>query len=129
MYLRFFFFKLKTAYEMRISDWSSGVCSSDLHFRHDRVVVRIPVGHGLAGLDRRAVLDRDGGAVRQLVAPALAAVGVEHGQLARARGRDQAALGEIGRGEGRERVCMSVVISSVAGTLQKKFTISHSQKN
>src|SRR3546814_9777608 len=26
----FFFFKQKTAYEMRISDWSSGVCSSDL---------------------------------------------------------------------------------------------------
>src|SRR3546814_10701125 len=26
----FFFFKKKTAYEMRISDWSSDVCSSDL---------------------------------------------------------------------------------------------------
>src|SRR3546814_2040777 len=26
----FFFFKPKTAYEMRISDWSSDVCSSDL---------------------------------------------------------------------------------------------------
>src|SRR3546814_6754566 len=33
MYLNlcFFFFKQKTAYEMRISDWSSDVCSSDLH--------------------------------------------------------------------------------------------------
>src|SRR3546814_1881186 len=30
----FFFFKQKTAYEMRISDWSSDVCSSDL--RHQR---------------------------------------------------------------------------------------------
>src|SRR3546814_4496922 len=29
----FFFFKQKTAYEMRISDWSSDVCSSDLVFR------------------------------------------------------------------------------------------------
>src|SRR3546814_5284018 len=29
----FFFFKQKTAYEMRISDWSSDVCSSDLHSR------------------------------------------------------------------------------------------------
>src|SRR3546814_9811541 len=29
-YLFFFFFKQKTAYEMRISDWSSDVCSSDL---------------------------------------------------------------------------------------------------
>src|SRR3546814_10287646 len=30
MILFFFFFKQKTAYEMRISDWSSDVCSSDL---------------------------------------------------------------------------------------------------
>src|SRR3546814_9550177 len=30
MLLLFFFFKQKTAYEMRISDWSSDVCSSDL---------------------------------------------------------------------------------------------------
>src|SRR3546814_2096046 len=29
----FFFFKQKTAYEMRISDWSSDVCSSDLSFQ------------------------------------------------------------------------------------------------
>src|SRR3546814_13331323 len=28
----FVFFKQKTAYEMRISDWSSDVCSSDLHY-------------------------------------------------------------------------------------------------
>src|SRR3546814_7333663 len=28
--LLFFFFKQKTAYELRISDWSSDVCSSDL---------------------------------------------------------------------------------------------------
>src|SRR3546814_2425875 len=27
-----FFFKQKTAYELRISDWSSDVCSSDLHY-------------------------------------------------------------------------------------------------
>src|SRR3546814_10229101 len=35
----FFFFKQKTAYEMRISDWSSDVCSSDLsddEIRHHR---------------------------------------------------------------------------------------------
>src|SRR3546814_3616515 len=30
VYFLFFFFKQKTAYEMRISDWSSDVCSSDL---------------------------------------------------------------------------------------------------
>src|SRR3546814_4006686 len=40
----FFFFKQKTAYELRISDWSSDVCSSDLdeigikqHARHRRL--------------------------------------------------------------------------------------------
>src|SRR3546814_10700058 len=30
LFVVFFFFKQKTAYEMRISDWSSDVCSSDL---------------------------------------------------------------------------------------------------
>src|SRR3546814_2270603 len=41
----FFFFKQKTAYEMRISDWSSDVCSSDLgppgstETAHDRQLV------------------------------------------------------------------------------------------
>src|SRR3546814_3829515 len=36
--LMFFFFKQKTAYEMRISDWSSDVCSSDLqHFITDEL--------------------------------------------------------------------------------------------
>src|SRR3546814_4993992 len=33
--LFFFFFKQKTAYEMRISDWSSEVCSSDLPLCND----------------------------------------------------------------------------------------------
>src|SRR3546814_9016308 len=33
LYTLFFFFKQKTAYEMRISDWSSDVCSSDLNGR------------------------------------------------------------------------------------------------
>src|SRR3546814_3546258 len=32
----FFFFKQKTAYEMRISDWSSDVCSSDLSGRRHK---------------------------------------------------------------------------------------------
>src|SRR3546814_3450486 len=37
-----FFFKQKTAYEMRISDWSSDVCSSDL-----RVLGRAPCAPGV----------------------------------------------------------------------------------
>src|SRR3546814_4739305 len=45
----FFFFKQKTAYEMRISDWSSDVCSSDLRAAHRRALGAqhrpAPVGH------------------------------------------------------------------------------------
>src|SRR3546814_7166227 len=37
MYMYFVFFKQKTAYEMRISDWSSDVCSSDLGVWPDEV--------------------------------------------------------------------------------------------
>src|SRR3546814_1672453 len=39
MFLLCFFFKQKTAYEMRISDWSSDVCSSDLPTLRDRAWV------------------------------------------------------------------------------------------
>src|SRR3546814_10853377 len=39
VYYVVFFFKQKTAYEMRISDWSSDVCSSDLGARLRRVGV------------------------------------------------------------------------------------------
>src|SRR3546814_1794893 len=39
MFIFIFFFKQKTAYEMRISDWSSDVCSSDL--KDDQVHVRV----------------------------------------------------------------------------------------
>src|SRR3546814_2611488 len=47
----FFFFKQKTAYEMRISDWSSDVCSSDLQvclegFDERRIHARGIVGRG-----------------------------------------------------------------------------------
>src|SRR3546814_10127361 len=42
--ISFFFFKQKTAYEMRISDWSSDVCSSDLNgsLRIERNRVALP---------------------------------------------------------------------------------------
>src|SRR3546814_4779048 len=55
----FFFFKQKTAYEMRISDWSSDVCSSDLA-RHEffnqaftGCVLGWLVDNGIAGDDGR----------------------------------------------------------------------------
>src|SRR3546814_9277046 len=38
----FFFFKQKTAYEMRISDWSSDVCSSDLTRPSDKCPPPLP---------------------------------------------------------------------------------------
>src|SRR3546814_3145249 len=56
-----FFFKQKTAYEMRISDWSSDVCSSDLFAQgafHPRVVV---AGALFDLLDERAGALRQGG--------------------------------------------------------------------
>src|SRR3546814_5500542 len=39
LFFIFFFFKQKTAYEMRISDWSSDVCSSDLGAQRDSPAV------------------------------------------------------------------------------------------
>src|SRR3546814_5528256 len=51
----FFFFKQKTAYEMRISDWSSDVCSSDLQDRDTR---RAAAEEARARLSQ-AIADRD----------------------------------------------------------------------
>src|SRR5690606_28925276 len=62
-----------------------------LHFRHDRVVMGIPGRDGLPGLDLHAVLRIDGRAIGQLVALALAAVLVEHRDLARTRHAHQVA--------------------------------------
>src|SRR3546814_7425459 len=45
----FFFFKQKTAYEMRISDWSSDVCSSDLLWHPHRRGRDCRGAHGRSG--------------------------------------------------------------------------------
>src|SRR3546814_4081468 len=46
----FFFFKQKTAYEMRISGWSSDVCSSDLRAQY-QFGAKLPVGpEGVIGV-------------------------------------------------------------------------------
>src|SRR3546814_5270573 len=87
----FFFFKQKTAYEMRISDWSSDVCSSDLCGAVDRAVAE---GHA-------AVADadyRDGGLRR--VRPCLDPQSLDEHVL---RVAD-----ETGRASCRERVCQYV---------------------
>src|SRR3546814_14958284 len=72
-----FFFKQKTAYEMRNSDWSSDVCSSDLIGGND---VRFPIAQSLSGGTQRLSLlgiarpgQKRGGATR-----ALAHVGNQH---------------------------------------------------
>src|SRR3546814_11220545 len=72
-----FFFKQKTAYEMRNSDWSSDVCSSDLIGGND---VRFPIAQSLSGGTQRLSLlgiarpgQKRGGATR-----ALAHVGHQH---------------------------------------------------
>src|SRR3546814_2649753 len=100
-----FFFKQKTAYEMRISDWSSDVCSSDLD----------GAAHQLQGVDREERIlaeGRDAVAANEplalplhllaLVSDALEIVGRRRvaGQLVDAA--------EIGRAPCRERVCQYV---------------------
>src|SRR3546814_6586849 len=52
----FFFFKQKTAYEMRISDWSSDVCSSDLGESH-AVVAQVVLKEIMVGIDGSAAGD------------------------------------------------------------------------
>src|SRR3546814_10770738 len=79
----FFFFKQKTAYEMRISDWSSDVCSSDL---------LLPAGHGVIVL---LLADRIG-AEQSLVTLGQILCGLQVG------------FGQIGRASCRERVCQYV---------------------
>src|SRR3546814_1739404 len=61
----FFFFKQKTAYEMRISDWSSDVCSSDLlREKLDFADAAAPALEVVAGTE--------GLALREMVADAVA---------------------------------------------------------
>src|SRR3546814_4808279 len=68
----FFFFKKKTAYEMRISDWSSDVCSSDLLAALDWIRSKVddgcryvpphavPVDEVIPARWRRSVIDEEG---------------------------------------------------------------------
>src|SRR3546814_19197429 len=132
MSLLFFLFKQKTAYEMRISDWSSDVCSSDLGARGaeligqwlkrhklpvDRIIaspaVRVTetldIFQPAAGLDAlEPHWDR-----RIYLASAATLIDV-----IRDPGRDAGHLlisghnpGQIGRASLRERVCQYVLIS------------------
>src|SRR3546814_6824507 len=89
----FFFFKQKTAYEMRISDWSSDVCSSDLVHGEAREMV----------LGDREEMVADPGQ-RQVGENLL--VLAEPFHVERQLGRPEQV--EIGRASCRERVCQYV---------------------
>src|SRR3546814_2033133 len=51
----FFFFKQKTAYEMRISDWSSDVCSSDLLIKARRAEMNANREMAVAHLKKKGI--------------------------------------------------------------------------
>src|SRR3546814_7157599 len=93
-----FFFKQKTAYEMRISDWSSDVCSSDLLAWADvwLAVALAPflLAVGICPWLMRGRVDSLGSKARE-VAGELAAHAVDSVQ-------------EIGRASCRDRVCQYV---------------------
>src|SRR3546814_9230368 len=83
--LGFFFFKQKTAYEMRISDWSSDVCSSDLRRTKPNRAER-------AGRPGRAQMDvfLDELAASSNVAASARAAGVSANAMYRERRRNAA---------------------------------------
>src|SRR3546814_14984749 len=119
-----FFFKQKTAYEMRRSDWSSDVCSSDLvadrrGTSRSRRMTGGGVGYvgtpgpkparGDAMTHARAMLDTHPSPPGTLPTDALAAVLHPLEECA-----------QIGRASCRESVCKYVSISVVAVSLKKK---------
>src|SRR3546814_2620317 len=87
LFFLFFFFKQKTAYEMRISDWSSDVCSSDLMLRSQLRYI--------------ALADTF---LRGIVLPALDAEYIFKLHIR----CDEAVQKQIGRASCRERVCQYV---------------------
>src|SRR3546814_2343512 len=102
MYCIFFCcFKQKSAYEMRISDWSSDVCSSDLRgFR---------ATEGAAEVDAHAIIGGLRIADRQRRTPILEAHARSQATIAAGAGTGHGHLHrEIGRASCRERVCQYV---------------------
>src|SRR3546814_3051636 len=99
----FVFFKNKTAYEMRMSDWSSGVCSSDL-------IVDCPSAPSARGVDverfrveRRVRYDRRRRG--HFVGDRACVVGNQEVGVVDAVELPQHAEEEIGKAACRERVC------------------------
>src|SRR3546814_7084969 len=106
----FFFFKQKTAYEMRISDWSSDGCSSDLFGEQDQVLARLqplpqavamPVGLVRPPIDEDAPLQL-GEKSEQRPGPDLG-LGDEAARHERAQDHDVEIGGMVADEEGRAR--------------------------
>src|SRR3546814_15942839 len=107
----FCFCKQRTAYEMRISDWSSDVCSSDLLAGGDHAQRRLAaVGEQVLHVAHLHA----GGMRAQQAAVAAASIGHVAGVVHRSRR-------EIGRASCRERVCQYVYNSVVAGSLKQQW--------
>src|SRR3546814_1500642 len=95
----FFFVKQKTAYEMRISDWSSDVCSSDLVVNDERI---IKANHGsLLPASWRTLYE-----LTKIKDDATFERAIESGAGATKAAVERA--GKIGRASCRERVCQYV---------------------
>src|SRR3546814_6464939 len=92
-----FFFKQKTAYEMRISDWSSDVCSSDLGKYQTAHAGQVETVSGKVSEE----LLRTGA-----ISLVLAMMGISI--YIWIRFEWQFGVGEIGRASCRERVCQYV---------------------
>src|SRR3546814_12343475 len=106
----------KTAYEVRISDWSSDVCSSDLiEFRSRPQDIQRGLHHVIARAGKRQVDDAPLSRLDALFAQAGA------GFLA-GRHHIDAAQGKIGRASCRESEGHYLYIVVVVGSLNKKIT-------
>src|SRR3546814_11486150 len=120
-----FLFKQKTAYELRISDWSSDVCSSDLEPVAQQRVRRVArQGDRIGALERERRLRRRRQrlcAVAALELRQRTVFGQDHIGLGHAQPLQRPAERvEIGRASCRERVCQNVSIRVVAGSLKKQ---------
>src|SRR3546814_14377370 len=107
-----FFFKQKTSYEMRISDWSSDVCSSDLAPLVGAVTTRPPAAFSSFTASAKRLTHS-----KICAGPRAFCCRSSRLWMARARRRT---LRQIGRASRRDRGCQDVEISVVDGSLKKQ---------
>src|SRR3546814_7225679 len=105
----FFFFKQKTAYEMRISDWSSDVCSSDLTILLQAVAQLARRGTTALYVSGEEAVAQIGLRAQRLgLADAPVMLAAANSLRDILAGIDTAMAQEIGRASCRERVCQCV---------------------